>query len=167
MSEVSERFRAFLVDAPHWADLLAAVPARHVQRHDTAHPVFHGCIDWHSACHAAWALITYQGLTGSEHYAPVVDALLMPDRLALEGADLARRPEFEMPYGRAWFLRLALEDRLVTGSTRLSSMARDVASSMVAFYGAKPPDPFAREYANPSWALLNLFDYALAEKNPE
>ena len=165
MSDVAERFRAFLVDAPHWVDMLAAVPAVNVQRHDTAHPVFHGCIDWHSACHGVWSLLAHRALTGSEKFASIVDDLLRPDKLALEAGALLRNPQFEMPYGRAWFLRLALEDRQVTGSTRLSFMAREVAESLANHYRERPPEPFAREYRSASWALINLFDYARVERN--
>ena len=163
MTDVAARFRAFLADVPCWLELLAAVPAEHVRRHDTIHPAFHGCIDWHSACHAVWALLAYQRLTGDKKYSGIVDEILMPAKLADEAADLAARPSFEMPYGRAWLLRLALEDRLVTGSTRLTFMARDVAASIVEQYRAAPPQSFAREYANPCWALINLFDYASVE----
>jgi len=167
MSDVAARFRAFLIDAPHWVELLTAEPARHVMKHDTIHPIFHGCIDWHSACHGVWALLAHRRTTGSERYERIVDGLLMPEALAREAVDLAARPEFEMPYGRAWFLRLALEDRAVTGSTRLTFIAREVASSLIDYYRRSPPDPFAREYANASWALANLFDYAAAENRPE
>jgi len=167
MSSVAARFRAFLAEAPHWVELLAQVPAEHVRRHDTIHPAFHGCIDWHSACHATWALLACQRLTGNRAHAPIVDEILMPQKLALEEADLKARPDFEMPYGRAWFLRLALEDRLVTGSTRLTFFARAVADSLVGRYRAAAPDPFAREYANPAWALTNLLDYARVENKPE
>ncbi|HXC54100.1 MAG TPA: DUF2891 family protein [Rhizomicrobium sp.] len=163
MSDVAARFRAFQSEAPHWLALLAQVPARHVLRHDTAHPAFHGCIDWHSACHATWALLAYRGLTGDGQYDGIVDQVLLPSKLALEAADLAARPQFEMPYGRAWFLRLALEDRNVTGSTRLTFLARDVAASLTAQFRGRPADPFAREYANPCWALINLLDYAAVE----
>jgi len=165
MSDVAERFRAFLVDAPHWVDMLAAVPAVNVQRHDTAHPVFHGCIDWHSACHGVWSLLAHRALTGSEKFASIVDDLLQPDKLALEAGAVLRNPQFEMPYGRAWFLRLALEDRQVTRSTRLSFMAREVADSLANHYREHPPEPFAREYRSASWALINLFDYARVERN--
>ena len=144
MSDVVARFRAFQTEVPHWADLLAEVPARHVQRHDTAHPAFHGCIDWHSACHATWALLAHRALTGGARYERLVDSILMPSKLALEAADLAARPQFEMPYGRAWLLRLALEDRLVTGSTRLQFIARDTAASLMEQYRAAPFDAFAR-----------------------
>ncbi|HEX4303397.1 MAG TPA: DUF2891 family protein [Rhizomicrobium sp.] len=167
MSDVVARLRAFQAEAPHWMALLAQVPAKHVLRHDTAHPAFHGCIDWHSACHAVWALLALRGQSGDPQYDSIVDNILMPAKLALEAADLTARPQFEMPYGRAWFLRLALEDRLVTGSTRLTFMARDVAASLIAQYRGRLNDPFAREYANPCWALINLLDYAQVESRPE
>jgi hypothetical protein len=160
---VAARFRAFLRDAPHWADLLAQVPAEHVQRHDTSHPVFHGCIDWHSACHGIWALLAHRSITLNARYERLVDDLLMPTLLLQEAADLAERPDFEMPYGRAWLLRLALEDRIVTGSTRLTLLAQAAAASMVAHYRAVPPKPLSREYANPCWAMVNLLDYAQVE----
>jgi Protein of unknown function (DUF2891) len=163
MSDVAARFRAFQLEVPHWVDLLAQIPARHVQRHDTIHPAFHGCIDWHSACHATWALLAHRAITGDARYESVVDTILMPAKLAAEGADLAARPQFEMPYGRAWFLRLALEDRQVTGSTRLHFLGRAVADSLMAHFGARTIDPFAREYANPCWALINILDYAAVE----
>lgn len=167
MSDVAARFRAFQAEAPHWLALLAQVPAKHVLRHDTAHPAFHGCIDWHSACHAVWALLAARGASNDPHYDAIIDSVLMPVKLAAEAADLAARPQFEMPYGRAWFLRLALEDRIVTGSTRLTFMARDVAASLVAQYRGRAIDPFAREYANPCWALINMIDYAQVEGRPD
>ena len=167
MVDVMARLRAFQNEAPHWMALLAQVPAQHVLRHDTIHPAFHGCIDWHSACHAVWALLAARGQNGDPRYDSIVDGILMPAKLAAEADDLAARPQFEMPYGRAWFLRLALEDRRVTGSTRLTFMARDVAASLLAQYRGRAIDPFAREYANPCWALINLLDYAAVENRPD
>jgi hypothetical protein len=163
MPGVASRFRSFQAEIPHWVDLLAQVPAEHVLRHDTAHPAFHGCIDWHSACHATWALLAHRAVTRDRKYEAIVDGILMPAKIDQEGADLAARPQFEMPYGRAWFLRLALEDHMVTGSTRLHFVSRDVASSLVGQYRSRVVDPFMREYANPCWALINLLDYATVE----
>jgi len=167
MSKAVERLTAVQAEAVHWIALLAQVPARHVLRHDTNHPAFHGCIDWHSACHATWALLAARRMTGDPQYDGIVDSILMPAKLEAEAAALAADPAFEMPYGRAWFLRLALEDRLVTGSTRLTFIARDVAQSLLRFLREQPRDPFAREYANPCWALLNLLDYADVEQRAE
>src|SRR5512143_3571122 len=140
MSSPSSRIHAFQSEVPHWIELLAQVPAKNVRRHDTVHPAFHGCIDWHSACHGTWALLAHRRLTGDPRYEPLVDEILVPAKIALEASDLAAHPLFEMPYGRAWFLRLAVEDRLVTGSTRLQFVARDVAASLAAHYQAHPPD---------------------------
>lgn len=159
MSSALSRLSEFQAQVPHWVDLLAQVPAENVQRHDTQHPAFHGCIDWHSACHGTWALLAHRALTGDSKYAAIVDSILTPAKLTMETEDLAARPQFEMPYGRAWFLRLALEDRRIMRSTRLQFAAQGVAASLVAHYQTRPPDPFAREYANPCWALLNILEY--------
>jgi hypothetical protein len=167
MAGIAARFHAFQAEVPHWVELLAQIPARHVLRHDTAHPAFHGCIDWHSACHATWSLLAHRAVTGNCKYEAIVDDILMPTKINQEGADLAVRPQFEMPYGRAWFLRLALEDRLVTGSTRLQFVARDIATSLTAQYRSHVVDPFAREYANPCWAFVNLLEYATVEDRPD
>jgi Protein of unknown function (DUF2891) len=64
-----------------------------------------------------------------------------------------------MPYGRAWFLRLAIEDARVTGSARLQKMAVHVARSLRSHYTQVLPIPLSKEYDNASWALRQLFDY--------
>src|SRR5262245_13563523 len=43
---------------------LAATVRQSVVRKDTGHAAFHGCIDWHSAVHGAWALTAYARMTG-------------------------------------------------------------------------------------------------------
>jgi len=162
MDDAAARFRGFLADTPHWLDLLAVVPAAYVARRDTEHPAFHGCVDWHSACHGVWALLAYQRATGDARYRTVADAILTPANIAAEASDLASRLDFEMPYGRAWFLRLAIEDRAAGGGERLTAMADAVARSLRDRYAAAPPDPFAREYENPAWAFASMLDYARA-----
>jgi len=140
-----------------------------VVRRDSGHAAFHGCIDWHSAVHGVWALTAYVRMTGD----PVCDALLeetlRPEKLAAERALLAARPEFEMPYGRAWFLRLAREHALYTAAGRggaarqalLQAMADEVLASMLAYYGGqRRPDPRRGSYGSDSWALINMLDYA-------
>ncbi len=129
-------------------------------RHDTDYPAFKGCIDWHSAVHGMWALTAYQRATGDEQYAPLVAQILKLDALASEREHLRQSPLFEMPYGRAWFLRLAIEHRLLTGSDDLADFADDVALSIRDYYRAHPVDRFAGAYDSASWALINLLDYA-------
>ena len=156
------------------AELAESIEAA-VGRLDTTHPVFHGCIDWHSAVHGHWALLRIANATG-EHaeLASKIAARLNADAIAAEAQHLREQPEFEMPYGRAWFLRLAIEYDLwhtahaPAEPNALAAMADDVAASLAARYAlptsqepaaparALPPTPESREYANDAWALVQL-----------
>ncbi len=151
---------AFLAERGRIAAALSEPIAACVQRHDTDNPAFHGCIDWHSSVHGTWALTAYGWATGDTRYRALVDGLLAPALIAQERKHLAANPRFEMPYGRAWFLRLAIDHRRATGSELLTPMADDIARSIVARYSASPPDPTAIAYRSATWALINLYDYA-------
>lgn len=131
-----------------------------VVRRDTGHSSFHGCVDWHSAVHGVWALAAYARMTGDTLCDGVLEEVLRPEKLAAERALLRARPDFEMPYGRAWFLRLAREHALHTGSSALQPMAGEVLASMLACYAARAPDPRRGSYRSDSWALINMLDYA-------
>jgi hypothetical protein len=129
-------------------------------RQDTAHPAFKGCIDWHSAVHGVWALLAYQRATGDAQYAALVASILNKDALAQERAHLQQAPLFEMPYGRAWFLLLAIEHHRLTGLKDLLPFADEVALSLRDYYRRHGIDRFSGAYQSASWALINLFDYA-------
>jgi hypothetical protein len=116
-------------------------------------------VDWHSAAHAAWALSAYARLTGDRRYDAQLEAQLTPAAITAEREYLRTRPAFEMPYGRAWFLRLAAERRLA-GDGRFDKMAEDVARSLEARYAEWAPDPRSERYDSDAWALLNLLHYA-------
>lgn len=141
------------------AGALAAQASMCFARVDTDEPIFHGCVDWHSASHAAWALSFHQRVTGDTRYAAQLEAAFTPANIAAEAAHLRNDPRFEMPYGRAWFLRLAVE-RMRMGDHRFDAMAREVALSLRDHYRANPANPSQGEYRNPSWALINLLLYA-------
>jgi DUF2891 family protein len=138
-----------------------------VARKDTRHAAFHGCVDWHSAVHGAWALTAYARMTGDTICDELLEETLRPEKLAAERALLAARPDFEMPYGRAWLLRLARERELHLrggGGGTLQSMAGEVLASMLAYYGRggqRRPDPRRGSYGSDSWALINMLDYAV------
>jgi len=141
-----------------------------VARKDTGHAAFHGCIDWHSAVQGVWALTAYGRMTGDTACDGLLEETLRPGKLAAERAFLAARPDFEMPYGRAWLLRLAREHALHRGDTEsagaLQSLAGEVLASMLACYGARRrPDPRRGSYGSDSWALLNMLDYAACSGN--
>jgi Protein of unknown function (DUF2891) len=124
-----------------------------VVRRDTDHAIFHGCIDWHSAVHGHWALLAAARLTGDE----AMRAFVM-ERLAdieAERRFIAADPAFEMPYGRAWFLRLAVEAER-GGERRLRPMADEIAGTLVDTMKARAFDPGIGSYQSQSWALINL-----------
>jgi len=145
---------------------IAAELARQVaycsRRHDTDHPAFKGCVDWHSSVHRVWALVAYQRATGDSQYAALVASILDRQALAREREHLKQSVMFEMPYGRAWFLRLAIEHHKLTGADDLLPFADDVAASMRDYYRfrARRIDRFSGAYSSDSWALINLIDYA-------
>jgi len=135
-------------------------------RRDTGHPVFHGCYDWHSAVHGHWALMRIARATGRHaREAAWVVASLGREGLASEQADLERDVAFEMPYGRAWFLRLAIEHAAWSRATggddaaRLAPMADRVARSLMAHCELRRDGPATREYASLAWALTQLHAY--------
>jgi hypothetical protein len=131
-----------------------------VQRHDTDHPIFHGCIDWHSAVHGHWALAAIARATGDVALLGRLAARLSPEAIAAERAFLSRHPDFEMPYGRAWFLRLAIEFG-TAADRRLDAMADEVAASLVAYMETRGFDPLIGSYESQTWALINLRAYGI------
>jgi hypothetical protein len=159
-SEIPPELVEFSKQTDSIAGALATQIAKCVVRKDTDNPAFHGCIDWHSAAHGTWALIAYTEGTGDQRYVAVVKSILTASNLEKERAHLTADPAFEMPYGRAWFLRLAIDYRSVFHDEMLTAFADDVAASLKAFYIQHPPDPQSREYQNSSWALINMADYA-------
>lgn len=155
-----ERLAALNRDRHEIALALTEPIANCLARDDTNHAAFHGCIDWHSSVHATWALVAYTGVTGDEQYVPLIEETLLPELVAAERDFVNRRTRFEMPYGRAWFLRLARDHARVFDSDLLTPMADDIAASMVNYYQRQRPTPLTRNYNSASWALLNLHEYA-------
>lgn len=140
----------------------------HAARKDTQFAAFHGCIDWHSAVHGHWALFRLARLGVRPELAAEADARLTAKAIKAERKLLRENPAFELPYGRAWFLRLALEREAWAAGAEdrrpglLEPMAEDAADALLAHYERFPPTPFAGEYANASWALAQLHAYLSA-----
>jgi hypothetical protein len=164
-TDAPAQLNAFLLERPKIAGALAEPIAACVAREDTDHPAFHGCIDWHSAVHGVWALTAYTRIASDRRYESLINKVLASKRLTRERDYLAQHPRFEMPYGRAWFLRLAIDHRRVFKTERLTPFADEVAQSLIAHYTRTPPDPLSVAYDNASWALINLHDYGVARKD--
>lgn len=80
------------------------------------HPVFYGCLDWHSAVHSHWQLVRAVRRFPNANFAPTALALLEQQLgnyggLQLETLTLERKPRYELPYGLAWLLKLCAELR--------------------------------------------------------
>ncbi len=110
---------------------LAEVVERGMKQKDTAHPAFCGCIDWHSSVHGTYALLTAARLTRKSRWVEIVESLLTPKRLAGELACLQRGElDHELPYGYAWFLKLAQEREQWGGKTDLLPLATEIAQRL-------------------------------------
>jgi hypothetical protein len=160
MPVMADELSRFLGERAAYAKALSEPIAVCVAKRDTEHPVFRGCIDWHSSVHGVWALSAYARFTGDRRHDAMVQALLSPEGLAEERAYLNDHPAFEMPYGRAWFLRLAIDYKRAFGDARLDDLARDVAQSLLTHYSSVAPNPESTAYGSATWALINLHDYA-------
>ncbi len=139
-----------------------------VQRTDTSFGAFHGCYDWHSAVHGVYALHAATRLLDDPQYLQVADAVLGPAAVADELATLENSgPLNEIPYGYAWFLRLA-SAREAAGRAELAPLAEVVAARLAEWVDALAPEDvpdyvLADNYANASWAVANLHAHALEQ----
>ncbi len=138
-----------------------------VKRRDTDHDVFHGCIDWHSSVHGFWALTAAARLTGRDDLKDFVLSQLTPAAIGHEQALLRQNGNFEMPYGRAWFLRLAIEFERTFDDRRLRPMADEITGALMRHLSNRNVDPRAGSYESPTWALLNLRSYGRHAAKPE
>ncbi len=150
---------------------LAITVAQGVQRQDTAHPAFCGCIDWHSCVHGVYALLTTSRLTDDPQWGEIAESLLSPDKLEAEFASLKRAElDREMPYGFSWFLKLAQERERWSEKTDLLTLATDIARRLEQWIFSLSPDQILfharhRAYGNLSWAVLNLYEWAHFKKD--
>ncbi len=127
---------------------------------DTEHSVFHGSWDWHSATHSHWALLESAHLMDDEENLEWVLQKLHGKGMKKEFQYLQQNPDFEMPYGRAWLLRLILRLEELTGNTDHRDATQKVALGLRKCLSSSEMKPSIPEYKNPSWALLQLHAWA-------
>ena len=127
---------------------------------DTEHSVFHGSWDWHSATHGHWALLESAHLMDDEESLEWVLQRLHGKEMKEEFQYLQQNPDFEMPYGRAWLLRLILRLEELTGNTDHRDATQEVALGLREWLSSSEMKPSIPEYKNPSWALVQLHAWA-------
>lgn len=165
-----ETFRASRLD---YLSALAVPIADGLTRRDTTHPVFCGCIDWHSCVHGHHALCTLSRLTGESGWSDLADSLLIPEKLEQELACIRNGGlNEELPYGYAWFLKLAQDRQRFFQKDDLQAIAGELAQRLAQWLFSLSYDdivPYARNraYGNVSWAVLNLWEWARWNREPE
>ena len=127
---------------------------------DTEHAVFHGSWDWHSAAHGHWALLESAHLMDDEESLEWVLQRLHGKEMKEEFQYLQQNPDFEMPYGRAWLLRLILRLEELMGNTDHRDATQEVALGLREWLSSSEMKPSIPEYKNPTWALLQLHAWA-------
>ena len=159
-------WQAFLDDRDDKLRALSEPILDCVDRPDTNHPAFHGCIDWHSAVHGTWSLLAISRMTGDPSFGEAADAVLEPQLVADELAVLEAGGPFpnETPYGYSWFLALGRE-RERAGQDDLMPLVDVVVDDLLGYIEAIADTTFADQlhdddYQNLSWALLNLWTQA-------
>ena len=130
-----------------------------VSRVDTNHSVFHGCVDWHSAVHGHWALLRVYRITEDEGFLETVRHVLTPAAMRQEHEFLAANPRFEMPYGRAWFLKLIHEYELAAGDEQYRYFGDAIAQTLRDYLMPRPCNLQRPTYSNQSWAYRQLLEY--------
>jgi hypothetical protein len=71
--------------------------------------IFGGNVDWHSAVHGHWALLSMARVTDDAGLEAALLKRLTIANLRAEVKYLEKHPSFERPYGRSWFLLLLSE----------------------------------------------------------
>ena len=126
---------------------------------DTEHVIFHGCWDWHSSVHGHWALLESAHLVKDKENLEWVTERLQSKNMEEELQYLREHPEFEMPYGRAWYLRLMMRLEQIIGFGDYKCLVQEIALDLREWIENSMRDPSISEYKNPSWALIQLYDW--------
>lgn len=131
-----------------------------VSQKDTEHVIFHGCWDWHSSVHGHWALLESAQLVDDKENLGWVSERLQSKGMEEEIRYLRDHPDFEMPYGRAWYLRLMMRLEQLTGFGDYKCLVQEIALDLREWIENSMRDPSISEYKNPSWALIQLHAWA-------
>ena len=147
---------------------------------DPGSPIFHGCLDWHSAVHAAYSHHVLYRRTEKKEYLNLVQDQIAPGGISLIPAEeiyeQAKAPDYplnENPYGFGWFLVMAKEREEATGEKDFRAMADFAADQMISWFDQRAQRGDAarfilnRAHPNYSWSLINLDVWARYTKDKD
>ena len=180
----TKTWKKFIQDREKFLETLAPAFTDCFARRDSAidplAPIFHGCIDWHSAVHAAYSHHVLYRRTGDENYLDLVEAQIAPQGVSLIPAEeayvLAKAPDYlltENPYGFGWFLVMAQEREESTKKKDFRALADFAADQLVSWFETRATEGDAQEFIlnrahpNYSWSLINLDGWARYTKNKD
>ena len=154
-----------------WMKHMALTAAQCITRRDPLHgefTLFHGCYDWHSAVHAHWAVLRVANLLPDDAdlqlAASQVAARFTAANIDRVREEMQARPDFEQPYGRAWFLRLTLalekwrSHQESPPGESLGPLGDDMAGSITSHL-ALTGRANDNQYHNAAWALAQLIAF--------
>lgn len=166
-------WESFCASRLDYLSALAVPIAEGIARRDTTHPAFCGCIDWHSCVHGHYALCTLSRLTGESRWSDLAESLLIPEKLEQELVCIRKGGlNEELPYGYAWFLKLAQDRQRFFQKDDLHPIAVELAQRLAQWILSLSYDDVVtharnRAYGNVSWAVLNLWEWAQWNEEPE
>ena len=143
-----------------------------VDQHDTDNPAFHGCVDWHSAVHATFALFVISRLTRDPRYRDTAErAVGGRTNIAMAVDELkAGTLADELPYGYGWSLILDAEAR-IEGDSEFNRLASVTSAALVRWLSITTPraivyDAISQDYSNTSWPVICLLIWARIAHQP-
>lgn len=131
---------------------------------------FYGCYDWHSAVNSTWTMVEVLKRFPKIPIGPLLreklDEHLGKSNLQGELAFFEKARMFEMPFGRAWLLRLY--GALVTWNDRggrrwagnVAPLAKLFSASMVKYLDELPDPTRLGEHPNTAYSMNMMLDYA-------
>ena len=157
-----------------WIDKIGIIPSRCIERVDKVDgdkTLFHGCFDWHSAVHGHWALFRMDQSGSGIHHQRVIEVSqrFTPQKTSSVIKELEEFPKWELPYGRAWLLKLVIEyekwgERIkVQLSKNWRHLGDTTADSLINYYvegdSMRPPNILSNQYRNDCFSIIQLYDY--------
>lgn len=182
--DANKTWKRFVADRPNLYKTLAPAFVDCFKRRDSLidplSPIFHGCIDWHSAVHAAYSHHVLYRRTGEQEYLDLAEEQIAPHGVSLIPAEQVyqqtKAPNWtfgENPYGFGWFLVLARERQQATDKKDFKEMADFAANHLMSWFETRAENKDATTYIlntahpNYSWSLINLDVWARHTKDKE
>jgi len=157
-----------------WIDKIGIISSRCIERVDKVDgdkTLFHGCFDWHSAVHGHWALFRMDQRGSGIHHQRVIEVSqrFTPQKISSVIKELEESPQWELPYGRAWLLKLVIEHEKwgkrnnVQLPLNWRQLGDTTADSLINYYvegdSMRPPNILSNQYKNDCFSIVQLSDY--------